>query len=262
MKCRHCSHEVTLPFCDLGTAPPSNAYLRADQLDAPERHYPLRVKVCSQCWLAQTQDFTGADELFDPDYAYFSSTSTSWLAHAQTYVQQMAQRFALGPHSHVVEVAANDRYLLRHVQALCIACTGIEPTASTAVAARALGLNIVQEFFGTALAQRLVHQGAAADLIVHFDDIAAGHADAAVAGGRAEFVFLRGAVDVDEAAESVVVAGFEAAEPEDAGDDGVASRGIGSDDFAGRSAAFEFHAGGLACADFVGDREAAERGVV
>ena len=91
MKCRHCSHEVMLPFCDLGTAPPSNAYLRAEQLDAPERHYPLRVKVCSQCWLAQTQDFTGADELFDPDYAYFSSTSTSWLAHAQTYVQQMAE---------------------------------------------------------------------------------------------------------------------------------------------------------------------------
>lgn len=198
MKCRHCSHEVTLPFCDLGTAPPSNAYLRADQLDAPERHYPLRVKVCSQCWLAQTQDFTGADELFDPDYAYFSSTSTSWLAHAQTYVQQMAQRFALGPHSHVVEVAANDGYLLRHVQALGIACTGIEPTASTAVAARALGLNIVQEFFGTALAQRLVHQGAAADLIAannvlahvpDINDFVAGFARLLKPAGVATFEF-------------------------------------------------------------------------
>ena len=82
MKCRHCGQPVTLPFCDLGAAPPSNAYLRADQLDAPERYYPLRVKVCSHCWLAQTQDFAGAGDLFDAEYGYFSSTSSSWLAHA------------------------------------------------------------------------------------------------------------------------------------------------------------------------------------
>jgi predicted TPR repeat methyltransferase len=165
MKCRHCGQSVTLPFCDLGTAPPSNAYLRADQLDAPERHYPLRVKVCGHCWLAQTQDFAGAGELFDAEYGYFSSTSSSWLAHAKAYVEQMAQRFGLGSHSHVVEVAANDGYLLRHVQALGVPCTGIEPTASTAAAARVLGLTIVEEFFGTALAGQLVEQGRAADLV-------------------------------------------------------------------------------------------------
>jgi 2-polyprenyl-3-methyl-5-hydroxy-6-metoxy-1,4-benzoquinol methylase len=165
MKCRHCGQPVTLPFCDLGTAPPSNAYLRADQLDAPERHYPLRVKVCGQCWLAQTQDFAGAGELFDAEYGYFSSTSSSWLAHAKAYALQMAQRFGLGPQSHVVEVAANDGYLLRHVQALGVPCTGIEPTASTATAARALGLNVIEEFFGTALAGRLRAQGLAADLM-------------------------------------------------------------------------------------------------
>jgi SAM-dependent methyltransferase len=165
MKCRHCGHGVTLPFCDLGTAPPSNAYLRAEQLDMPERHYPLRVKVCGHCWLAQTQDFAGAGELFDAEYGYFSSTSASWLAHARVYVEQTVQRFGLGHQSHVVEVAANDGYLLRHVQALGVPCTGIEPTASTAAAARALGLSIIQEFFGTALAARLHEHGLSADLM-------------------------------------------------------------------------------------------------
>jgi len=165
MKCRHCGQPVILPFCDLGTAPPSNAYLRADQLDAPERYYPLRVKVCSHCWLAQTQDFAGAGDLFDAEYGYFSSTSSSWLAHAKAYVEQMTQRFGLGPQSHVVEVAANDGYLLRHVQAQGVPCTGIEPTASTAATARALGLTVVEEFFGTALAGRLRAQGRAADLM-------------------------------------------------------------------------------------------------
>jgi len=198
MKCRHCGQPVTLPFCDLGTAPPSNAYLRADQLDAPERHYPLRVKVCAHCWLAQTQDFAGAGELFDAEYGYFSSTSSSWLAHAQAYVQQMVQRFGLGPRSHVVEVAANDGYLLRHVQALGIPCTGIEPTASTASAARALGLNIVEEFFGAALAGRLQAQGLSADLmaannvLAHVPDIndfVAGFAQLLKPAGVATFEF-------------------------------------------------------------------------
>jgi predicted TPR repeat methyltransferase len=165
MKCRHCGQPVTLPFCDLGTAPPSNAYLRADQIDTPERYYPLRVKVCGHCWLAQTQDFAGAGELFDAEYGYFSSTSSSWLAHAKAYVEQMVQRFGLGSESHVVEVAANDGYLLRHVQALGVPCTGIEPTASTAAAARAMGLTIVEDFFGTDLAGQLVEQSLAADLM-------------------------------------------------------------------------------------------------
>ena len=198
MKCRHCGLPVSLPFCDLGTAPPSNAYLRADQLDAPERHYPLRVKVCGRCWLAQTQDFAGAGELFDAEYGYFSSTSSSWLDHARTYVDEMVRRFGLGPTSHVVEVAANDGYLLRHVQALGIPCTGVEPTASTAAAARALGLTVVEAFFGTALADRLAQQGAAADLmaannvLAHVPDIndfVAGFARLLKPAGVATFEF-------------------------------------------------------------------------
>ena len=79
MKCRHCQAELTLPLVDLGSAPPSNAYLTKQTLHAPEKHFPLRVLVCTECWLAQTEDYAGADELFSADYAYFSSFSTTWL---------------------------------------------------------------------------------------------------------------------------------------------------------------------------------------
>ena len=177
MHCRHCGAPVTLPLADLGTAPPSNAYLSADALHAPERWYPLRVLVCERCWLVQTEDFAQAHELFDAEYAYFSSYSSSWLAHAQAYVQAMVQRFALGPHSRVVEIAANDGYLLQYVAARGIPCLGVEPTASTAAAARAKGIPVVERFFGQELARELVAQGQAADLtaannvLAHVPDI-------------------------------------------------------------------------------------------
>ena len=85
MKCRHCHNELTHTFLDLGFAPPSNAYLTANDLNKPEKNYPLKVKVCEECWLVQTEDYTQADELFSPDYAYFSSTSSGWLDHAKRY---------------------------------------------------------------------------------------------------------------------------------------------------------------------------------
>ena len=166
MQCRHCAAPVTLPLADLGTAPPSNAYLREPALHAPERWYPLRVLVCENCWLVQTEDFAAADALFDADYAYFSSFSSSWLAHAQAYVEDMAQRLSLGAHSQVVEVAANDGYLLQYVAGRGIPCLGVEPTASTAAAARARGIEVVEQFFGVALARTLVAGGRAADLTV------------------------------------------------------------------------------------------------
>src|SRR5688500_14818736 len=106
MNCRHCGAELTLPLVDLGTAPPSNAYLTESTVQAPERRLPLRVLVCEQCWLVQTEDFTRAAELFDEDYAYFSSFSSSWLSHAERYVADVVSQFGLGPASHVVEVAA------------------------------------------------------------------------------------------------------------------------------------------------------------
>lgn len=156
---------VSLPLVDLGSAPPSNAYLAADSLDRPERWFPLRVLVCERCWLAQTQDFAGAGELFDGDYAYFSGFSSTWLDHAERYVTRMAADLGLGSGSHVVEVASNDGYLLQFVKARGIPCTGIEPTASTAAAARAKGIPVVQEFFGTALARRLAAELPPADLM-------------------------------------------------------------------------------------------------
>jgi len=165
VNCRHCGAALQLPFLDLGSAPPSNAYLTPDTLHAPELWFPLRVMLCKQCWLVQTEDFSRAETLFAADYAYFSSFSSTWLDHARQYVQSMIDRFALGPHSKVVEIAANDGYLLQYVQEAGIPCLGIEPTFGTAQAARAKGLPIIEEFFGAQLAQTLAAEGHAADLM-------------------------------------------------------------------------------------------------
>jgi hypothetical protein len=177
MKCRHCHTQLTLPLIDLGAAPPSNAYLNRQTLLAPEKYYPLCVLVCMECWLVQTEDYTGADELFSDDYAYFSSFSTTWLKHAEQYVADMTQRFSLNKNSHIVEVAANDGYLLQYAKAQGIPCLGIEPTTSTADAARAKGIEIVEEFFGVKLARKLAAHGKHADLttannvLAHVPDI-------------------------------------------------------------------------------------------
>lgn len=166
MRCRHCDATVSLPFVDLGSAPHSNGYLSADALRQPETWYPLRVLVCTECWLVQTDDFVDRADIFLPDYAYFSSYSTTWLRHAERYVEAIAARFALGTHSHVVEVASNDGYLLQYFRARGIPCLGIEPTASTAHAAREKGIEVVEEFFGVDLARRLVAEGRSADVAV------------------------------------------------------------------------------------------------
>lgn len=165
MKCRHCGSTHFSPFLDLGTAPPSNSYLAEGDLAKPELWYPLVVRVCRDCLLVQTEDFAGRETFFSESYAYFSSFSQSWLSHAERYVEDMATRFGLGPQSHVVEIAANDGYLLQYVKARGIACLGVEPTKSTATAARARGIDIVEEFFGQALADRLVAEGKQADLM-------------------------------------------------------------------------------------------------
>lgn len=177
MKCRHCGSELELPLVDLGSAPPSNAYLTEQKLKVPEKWFPLRVLVCEHCWLVQTEDFAQAHELFDADYAYFSGFSSSWLAHSERYVADMAARFNLNASHHVVEAAANDGYLLQYVKARGIPCTGIEPTASTAAAARAKGIPIVEDFFGVRLAEAFIAQGKQADLtaannvLAHVPDI-------------------------------------------------------------------------------------------
>ena len=166
MKCRHCQAEVSLPLVDLGCQPSSNAYLSADLLNAPETTHPLRAFVCEQCWLVQTEDFAAATDLFAHDYAYFSSTSTTWCHHAAEYVDLIVERLRLSRDSFVVEIASNDGYLLRHFVARGIPCLGIEPTASTAKAAEMAGVPTLKEFFGTALARRLADEGRCADLII------------------------------------------------------------------------------------------------
>ena len=165
MNCRGCGAPLHLPLIDLGTAPPSNAYVSAAQLDQAEQWVPLRVLVCDACWLVQTEDYRAADSLFDADYAYFSSFSSSWLAHAERYVAAMTERLELSAQSRVVEIAANDGYLLQYVAGRGIPCLGIEPTASTARAARAKGLEIRELFFGEAVGRQLAEEGWGADLI-------------------------------------------------------------------------------------------------
>lgn len=163
--CRHCGSALERVFLDLGHAPPSNAYLQPEALNAPKLTFPLRLRVCDNCHLVQTEDFTEADKLFAADYAYFSSTSKSWLDHAARYARMVTERFALGADSHVIEVASNDGYLLKNFVAAGIPCLGIEPTEGTAKAAEALGIPVLREFFGEALGRRLAQEGRQADLI-------------------------------------------------------------------------------------------------
>ena len=165
MKCRHCGAPLMHTFLDLGFAPPSNAYLTVADLSKPEKYYPLKIKVCDQCWLVQTEDYEQAYELFNPEYAYFSSTSSGWLAHAKRYADKMTKELGLNAQSLVIEVASNDGYLLKNFVVAGIPCLGIEPTDSTAAAAEQLGIPVLREFFGEALGQQLTAKGQQADLI-------------------------------------------------------------------------------------------------
>ena len=197
MKCRHCRTPLVDVFVDLGAAPPSNAFLRAEDLDRAELHLPLKVYTCADCKLVQVDEIQRHDALFSSDYVYFSSFSSSWLAHARRYVEQVVDRLALGPASLVVEVASNDGYLLQYVQQRGIRCVGVEPTASTAAAARAKGIESLESFFGADFARRFVAERGRADLLLgnnvlaHVPDI-----DDFVAGFR-EALAPQGTVTVE-----------------------------------------------------------------
>jgi SAM-dependent methyltransferase len=165
VKCRHCASPLRHTFLDLGFAPPSNAYLTNNDFARPEKYYPLKVKVCDQCWLVQTEDYAQADELFSAEYAYFSSTSSGWLAHAEEYAGMITRQLQLTRDSLVIEVASNDGYLLKNFVAAGIPCLGVEPTASTAAAAEAIDIPVVREFFSERLGMQLAASGKQADLI-------------------------------------------------------------------------------------------------
>ena len=165
MKCRHCGKVLEHVFLDLGFAPPSNAYLTVQQLNEPEVTLPLRLFVCDSCWLVQTQDFSRPEALFDFDYAYYSSTSQTWLNHAKAFAKDITERFNLNRNSFVVEIASNDGYLLRNFLVPGIPCLGIEPTHGTAEVAEKLGIPVLREFFNSELARNLAEKKKA-DLII------------------------------------------------------------------------------------------------
>lgn len=140
---------------DLGFSPPSNSYLKTGELNIAETYYPLRIYVCEQCWLVQTEDYATAQQIFDEEYAYFSSTSKSWLKHASDYVDMIIPKLGLNKQSFVVEIASNDGYLLKNFLRKEIPCLGIEPTKSTASKAVDLGIPVKQAFFDHELSKKL-----------------------------------------------------------------------------------------------------------
>ncbi len=157
MQCRFCNTELEHIFIDLVNSPASNSFLSEKQLNEPEIFYPLKVFICNNCFLVQVDEYKKLDAIFDSGYVYFSSYSTSWLAHAKSYTEMMTGRFALDENSLVIEVASNDGYLLQYFKEKNIPVMGIEPTENTATAAMEKGIKTIIEFFGVELADRLAN---------------------------------------------------------------------------------------------------------
>jgi len=156
---------MPLTLVDLGMSAVANSYVPLDQADAPEPKYTLHTRVCENCWLVQVDEDVPADKIFTGDYAYFSSFSDSWLAHAKAYADMMTDRLHLGPDNLVIEIASNDGYLLQNFVVAGVPVLGIEPSGSVAAAAEKKGVPTLVEFFGQSLAQRLYDEGRRPDLI-------------------------------------------------------------------------------------------------
>ncbi|MBL8771000.1 MAG: class I SAM-dependent methyltransferase [Phenylobacterium sp.] len=164
--CRFCRAPLTRTFLDLGLQPLANSYLTPEQLAAEnEPVFPLHTRVCDRCFLVQADHEVPAEAIFDAGYAYFSSFSPGWVEHARRYADAMIERFGLGPESLVVEVASNDGYLLKHFLAKDIPVLGVEPTANTAEAARAIGVRTDVVFFNAETGANLAARGDRADLM-------------------------------------------------------------------------------------------------
>ena len=166
MNCRFCKHKIETEFVDLLNSPPSNSYLRKEQLNEPEVYYPLKVMVCEKCFLVQVDEYKKSQDIFSSDYAYFSSYSTSWLAHSKRYTDLMVERFDFNNESLVVEIASNDGYLLQFFKEKNITVLGVEPTANTAEVAIAKGIPSVVDFFGVSLANKLLEEDKRANLLL------------------------------------------------------------------------------------------------
>lgn len=166
MKCRFCNHSIQTEFADLVNSPPSNSYLTIDQLNEPEVFYPLKVMVCEKCFLVQVDEYKKSSDIFNSEYAYFSSYSTSWLDHCKRYTEMMIKRFGYTEKSRVTEIASNDGYLLQYFKQKNIPVLGIEPTANTAKIAISKGIPSVIDFFGVRLAEQLVAENKKTDLLL------------------------------------------------------------------------------------------------
>ena len=166
MQCRFCKTTLENIFIDLVNSPASNSFLTASQLNEPETFYPLKVYTCHQCFLVQVDEYKKSDSIFDSNYVYFSSYSSTWLQHAKEYTDFMTNRFGYDEHSLVIEVASNDGYLLQYFMTKNIPVLGIEPTANTAAAAKEKGIESVVDFFGSRLANELVTRNVKADLLL------------------------------------------------------------------------------------------------
>lgn len=166
MNCRHCNSPLSHIFADLGTAPLSNSYLNCEQLNRGEVFYPLLVWMCSECMLVQLDEFESAENIFNNEYAYFSSYSSSWLEHARSYSEMAIKRFNLNGSSLVVEVASNDGYLLKNFVKARIPVLGIEPTSNTAEVAINQDIPTWVKFFGVETAKEMVTSGFSADLLL------------------------------------------------------------------------------------------------
>ncbi|WP_375460198.1 methyltransferase domain-containing protein [uncultured Enterovirga sp.] len=164
-RCRHCDAPLSRVFCDLRATPPSNSFLRPEDLSKAEASFPLTTYVCDACTLVQLPEHQSAEAIFD-DYVYFSSFSDSWLAHARAYCEMIVGRLGLGPDSLVVELASNDGYLLQYMKERGIPILGIDPSHTVARAAERKGVPTIVDFFGTRLADKLAGEGKRPDLIL------------------------------------------------------------------------------------------------
>jgi len=166
MNCRFCKTELKNVFIDLVNSPASNSFLTPEQLNEPEMFFPLKVFTCHKCFLVQVDEYKKSDAIFDSNYVYFSSYSTSWLSHAKRYTEMMIRRFGYNKDSLVIEVASNDGYLLQYFKEQQVPVLGVEPTANTAAVAKEKGIESVIDFFGVKLAKQLAGEGRKADLLL------------------------------------------------------------------------------------------------
>ena len=164
LTCRLCGSTRLRSFLDLGATPPCELFLAADALERPEITYPLHVRVCESCLLAQLPPLITPEETFT-EYAYFSSFSTSWVAHAKRFVAAATERLGLGEDSFVVEVASNDGYLLQHVVERGVRCLGIEPSVNVGEAARQKGVPTLTAFLSPDTGAQVRAEHGAADLV-------------------------------------------------------------------------------------------------